>query len=231
MYRVPGLQIESSQYACLLGFILYLIRAHREFYSKPLEVMLIFSIVINGSTTGYLSLIMAYLLTTRFRGVVLIRALLTITVVSIVVFYAGFFDDQLQKLKLLWMILEGSGEADLSYDRISGFISAINFIELYKLPFGLGLEYRSGHDFFSVTIIGIGILGTLVMVYYIKSFKSDFLAKTLAFYVPYLISAGSLLDPVYEVGFIYIIVVSLESERVNNATNSLLTKNNSPNIV
>ena len=122
----------------------------------------------------------------------------------------GLLDTQIDKVRLLFELLKGVSDANINSDRVIGLLGVFDLITFSDLFFGLGLEFRGGHDFFSLMIVGIGISGVGVLFSYFASFysKGNILLLTLLFF--YSISNGSLLDPIYHAVFLYFILTYLE---------------------
>lgn len=218
LYRVPGFQLESSQYSFLLCFALALMKLRHECFDKTKALLIFISIIINGSTAGFggLLLIFIFLEKHNYKNLLLTLPILTISLAIASQF--ELLDSQFDKILLLFDFAQGVSDADINSDRVLGLLSVVDIIKPSDVLFGLGLEFRGGHDFFSLMVVGMGIVGIGIIAVYFVSFYTSGNFFILGLFSFYAISNGSLLDPVYHVAFIYIILIYIEKNdrKINN---------------
>lgn len=205
LYRVPGFQLESSQFSFMLCLALALMYITGE--RKGVKKIFFFTVTIlaNGSTTGFGGLIIFYAYTKKISiksfGVLIALLLICLALYS----WTNLIDVQLAKVYDALKVLSGDF-SNVESDRILGFFRVFENISLEGTIFGIGLDFYGGYDFFSVSIIGIGMIGILIWARYLLSFfnRESLLLIYLLFF--YAISNGSLLDPNYHIVFIYLIL-------------------------
>jgi len=218
LYRVPGFQLESSQYSFLLCFSLALMELRRECFDKTKTLIIYISIIINGSTAGYggLFLIFIFLKKHNYKNLLFIIPILSISLA--IASSLGLLDDQFDKILLIYYLSQGISDANINYDRVLGLFSVLDNIKSLDLIFGLGLEFRGGHDFFSLMVVGMGVVGVSIIAIYFMSFYTPGNFFIFGLFLFYSIANGSLLDPIYCVAFIYLILIYIEKNdrKINN---------------
>jgi hypothetical protein len=218
LYRVSGFQLESSQYSFLLCFALALMKLRSECFDKYKAFIIYISIIINGSTAGYggLLLIFIFLNKHNYKNLLFIIPILTISLA--IASSLGLLDDQYNKILLIYYLSQGISDANINYDRVLGLLSVFDVINPLNLIFGLGLEFRGGHDFFSLMVVGMGIVGVSIIAIYFMSFYTAGNVFIFGLFIFYSIANGSLLDPIYCAVFIYLILIYIEKNerKINN---------------
>ena len=206
LYRVSGLQLESSQYSFLLSFIFFLLRIHKNTTNLILMLAIVCSILINGSTAGYIGLFLSYILTTHISLASITFMMILFSCLTIAAFYFDLLESQIEKINIIYTIItSGLSSAELMSDRVQGILNMLPYFNFMNLTFGMGLMFRGGHDFISVTVLGIGLVGAIVLANLWYSFKPMNSSKILLLLLFFCISTGSFLDPVYEFIFIYFV--------------------------
>lgn len=209
LFRVPGFQLESSQYAFMLT-IAYIILDKSNFNNKKyIRWFFIVSIIINGSTTGYLALIAYYI----FKGTLKskISSLVYLAIIFMILMNANIdslktaIDNQLEKVEVIYELFT-QGSTQTASERWSGFEYAFsNLPNMGNLFIGYGLNFYGGYDILSVSVIGIGLIGVMITFIYIGSYFSTSGLIILPPLLIFMLSNGSLLDPNYCLIFSYLV--------------------------
>lgn len=219
LFRVPGFQLESSQFAFLLSITLALMRIRRECFDKFKAAIIFISVITNGSTAGFGGLLLILLFIEKKKIKSLAIGFVIFSGAFIAAASTGILDSQFEKIQIVFDLLFGSGDLAMQSDRVLGVLSALDKTDLSKLIFGLGLDFYGGNDFFSIMIVGLGFTGVAIALVYYYSFYTPTTKVLIPFMAFYAISNGSMLDPVYHIVFIYQIVVFLESHGWKNCNN------------
>ncbi|MBU3546741.1 hypothetical protein [Polynucleobacter sp. MWH-Jannik1A5] len=205
LYRVPGFQLESSQFAFMLCLALALTYMTEERRDWKKICFFTATILANGSTTGFGGLIIVYAYAKKISiksfGILIALLIMCLAIYS----WTNLIDVQLAKVYDAVKILSGDF-SNFESDRILGFFRVFENSSFEEIIFGRGLAFYGGYDFFSVSVIGLGMIGIFIWASYFFSFftrESLLLIYLLSFY---LISNGSLLDPNYHIVLMYIIL-------------------------
>jgi hypothetical protein len=224
LYRVPGFSLESSQFAVLL--VLYLGLTHKFAIFKNGEKyrgLIIFTILINGSTAGYLAMIILGIFSKKKNF--LVDASLIGLIGTLILFfvpaqlYTTISNVSFGKIVTLYNAFQGDFEHQVGMDRITSFMTAFSNFNEYPL-LGKGLAYYDGHDFFSLMIIGNGVIGGVIFICF-YGYLSGFLDKrkvVLTMIIcSYFISNGSMLDAIYT----WYLVISVVVTRITKISTSI----------
>lgn len=205
LYRVPGFQLESSQFSFMLCLALALMYIGDENRGWKKTCLFTVTTLANGSTTGFGGLLIVYLSTKKINIKLLGTFIALILAGSSLYLWTNFIDIQLAKIYDAGRLMSADFSS-IKSDRIIGFIRLLETNTFIDIILGKGLDFYGGYDIFSISVIGLGIVGFCIWASYFFSFftrENLLLIYLISFYS---ISNGALLDPNYHIVFIYMIL-------------------------